>query len=110
MYTVNDFFCGCGGLGLGLQKAGFKILKAWDFDRFAVQTYRENIGDHVEQADIKELHIEDIPKATAWAFGFPCQDLSVAGKQAGIKLECTDCGEVWEVDSKHYTGVRRRQL
>lgn len=87
-----------------MQKAGFKILKAWDFDRFAVQTYRENIGDHVEQADIKELHIEDIPKATAWAFGFPCQDLSVAGKQAGIKLECTDCGEVWEVDSKHYTG------
>lgn len=52
MYTVNDFFCGCGGLGLGLQKAGFKILKAWDFDKYAVQTYRENIGDHVEQADI----------------------------------------------------------
>lgn len=48
MYTVNDFFCGCGGLGLGLQQAGFKILKAWDFDKFAVQTYRENIGDHVE--------------------------------------------------------------
>ena len=103
MYTVNDFFCGCGGLGLGLQQAGFKILKAWDFDKFAVQTYRENIGDHVEQADIKELHIEDVPKATAWAFGFPCQDLSVAGKQAGIKLECTDCGEVWEVDYKNYT-------
>lgn len=102
MYTVNDFFCGCGGLGLGLQRAGFKILKAWDFDKFAVQTYRENIGDHVEQADIKELHIEDVPKATAWAFGFPCQDLSVAGKQAGIKLECTDCGEVWEVDYKNY--------
>ena len=104
MYTVNDFFCGCGGLGLGLQKAGFKILKAWDFDKYAVQTYRENIGDHVEQADIKELHIEDIPKADAWAFGFPCQDLSVAGKQAGIKLECTDCGEVWEVAYKNYTG------
>ena len=77
-----------GGKSLG---AGFKILKAWDFDKYAVQTYRENIGDHVEQADIKELHIEDIPQATAWAFGFPCQDLSVAGKQAGIKLECTDC-------------------
>lgn len=104
MYTVNDFFCGCGGLGLGLQRVGFKILKAWDFDKYAVQTYRENIGDHVEQADIKELHIEDVPKATAWAFGFPCQDLSVAGKQAGIKLECTDCGEVWKVDYKNYAG------
>lgn len=63
MYTVNDFFCGCGGLGLGLQRAGFKILKAWDFDKYAVQTYRENIGDHVEQADIKELHIEDVPES-----------------------------------------------
>lgn len=87
-----------------MQQAGFKILKAWDFDKFAVQTYRENIGGHVEQADIKELHIEDVPKADAWAFGFPCQDLSVAGKQAGIKLECTDCGEVWEVDYKNYAG------
>lgn len=104
MYTVNDFFCGCGGLGLGLQNVGFKILKAWDFDKFAVQTYRENVGNHVEQADIKELRIEDIPKADAWAFGFPCQDLSVAGKQAGIKLMCSGCGEVWEVDYKNYTG------
>lgn len=104
MYTVNDFFCGCGGLGLGLRQAGFKILKAWDFDKYAVQTYRENISDHVEQADIRELCIEDIPKADAWAFGFPCQDISVDGKQGGIKLECTDCGEVWKVDYKHYTG------
>lgn len=103
-YTVNDFFCGCGGLGLGLQNAGFKIVGAWDFDKFAVQTYRENIGDHVVQADIQHLHIEDIPKATAWAFGFPCQDLSVAGKQAGLKLECSDCGESFEVDYQNYTG------
>lgn len=102
-YTVNDFFCGCGGLGLGLKNAGFQIVGAWDFDKYAVQTYRENIGDHVVQADIQQMHIEDVPKATVWAFGFPCQDLSVAGKQAGIKLECSDCGEVWEVDSESYT-------
>lgn len=49
MYTLNDFFCGCGGLGLGFQNAGFKIVGAWDFDKYAVATYRENVGDHVVQ-------------------------------------------------------------
>lgn len=102
MYTLNDFFCGCGGLGLGFQNAGFKIVGAWDFDKYAVDTYRENVGDHVVQADIQQMHIEDVPKADVWAFGFPCQDLSVAGKQAGIKLECSDCGTIWEVSAETY--------
>lgn len=103
MYTLNDFFCGCGGLGLGFQNARFKIVGAWDFDKYAVATYRENVGDHVVQADIQKMHIEDVPKADVWAFGFPCQDLSVAGKQAGIKLECADCGTVWEVSAETYS-------
>lgn len=103
MYTLNDFFCGCGGLGLGFQNAGFKIVGAWDFDKYAVATYRENVGDHVVQADIQKMHIEGVPKADVWAFGFPCQDLSVAGKQAGIKLECADCGTIWEVSAETYS-------
>lgn len=103
MYTLNDFFCGCGGLGLGFQNAGFKIVGAWDFNKYAVATYRENVGDHVVQADIQKMCIEDVPKADVWAFGFPCQDLSVAGKQAGIKLECADCGTVWEVSAETYS-------
>ena len=104
MYTLNDFFCGCGGLGLGFKNAGFQIVGAWDFDKFAVASYRENVGDHVVQADIQEMHIEDVPKADVWSFGFPCQDLSVAGKQAGIRLECTACGQSWEVDYQNYDG------
>lgn len=101
---VNDFFCGCGGLGLAFQEAGYEIVGAWDFDKFAVETYRENVGDHVQKADIKELHQEDIPKADVWAFGFPCQDLSVAGKQKGMILKCQDCGEVVEINPEEYTG------
>lgn len=66
MYTLNDFFCGCGGLGLGFQNAGFKIVGAWDFDKYAVATYRENVGDHVVQADIQKMCIEDVPKADVW--------------------------------------------
>ena len=101
---VNDFFCGCGGLGLAFQEAGYEIVGAWDFDRFAVETYRENVGGHVQKADIKELHQADIPQADVWAFGFPCQDLSVAGKQKGMILKCQDCGEVVEINPEEYTG------
>lgn len=95
MYTLNDFFCGCGGIGIGFQEAGFKIVGAWDFDKYAVQTYKENVGDHVVQADITKMTIGDVPKADVWAFGFPCQDLSVAGKQLGMEMACKGCGEKW---------------
>ena len=52
---VNDFFCGCGGLGLAFQAAGYEIVGAWDFDKFAVETYRENVGDHVQKADTEGI-------------------------------------------------------
>lgn len=101
---VNDFFCGCGGLGQAFKNAGFEIVGAWDFDKYAVQSYRRNIGDHVTQADIKELTYKDIPKADVWTFGFPCQDLSVAGKQRGLVLKCQDCETEIEINPEEYTG------
>jgi DNA (cytosine-5)-methyltransferase 1 len=84
VYTVNDFFCGAGGMGLGFKQAGYEILGAWDFDKYAVETYRHNVGDHVEQADVSEMTWQDLPVADVWTFGFPCQDLSYAGNRAGI--------------------------
>jgi DNA (cytosine-5)-methyltransferase 1 len=81
---TNDLFCGAGGMGLGFKQAGFDIAGAWDFDKYAVQSYTHNVGEHVKQADISEMKYEDLPQANVWTFGFPCQDLSVAGKQAGL--------------------------
>lgn len=101
---VNDFFCGCGGMGIAFKNAGYEIAGAWDFDKYAVKSYRANVGDHVQKADIKELHQADIPQADVWAFGFPCQDLSVAGKQRGMILKCEDCGEEIEINPEEYTG------
>lgn len=84
---------------MGFQDAGFTIVGAWDFDKYAVQTYKENVGDHVLQADITKMTIGDVPKADVWAFGFPCQDLSVAGNQAGMEMKCEVCGETWKFDT-----------
>ncbi len=99
---VNDFFCGCGGMGVAFKNAGFEIAGAWDFDKYAVQTYRANVGDHVRKQDIKEMTYKDVPKADVWAFGFPCQDLSVAGKQRGMVLKCEDCGEELQINPEEY--------
>lgn len=83
-YTVNDFFCGCGGMGLGFKQAGYKTLLAWDYDKFAVQSYKHNVDDIAEIKDISQVGPWDIPRALVWAFGFPCQDISIAGKGAGM--------------------------
>lgn len=101
---VNDFFCGCGGMGVGFMKAGYKIAGAWDFDKYAVQSYRHNVGDHVKQADIREMKWDDVPFAHVWAFGFLCQDLSVAGKQAGLLLKCQSCNHEFAIDPENFQG------
>lgn len=96
MMKVVDLFCGCGGMGLGFQQAGFEIVYALDFDKYAVQSYRKNVGSHVIQGDIREVKGKDIPAADVWTFGFPCQDVSVAGKQAGMEVG-TRSGLFYEV-------------
>jgi DNA (cytosine-5)-methyltransferase 1 len=40
--TCLDLFCGCGGFSLGMQRAGFKVLAAIDFNDEAVQTFKAN--------------------------------------------------------------------
>lgn len=83
-------------MGLGFQQAGFDIVYALDFDKYAVQSYRKNVGSHAIQGDIREVKGKDIPAAGVWTFGFPCQDVSVAGKQAGMEVG-TRSGLFYEV-------------
>ena len=68
---VNDFFCGCGGMGVGFLNAGYKIAGAWDFDKYAVQSYDHNVGHHVKQADIKEMTWQDVPFCSCLGFWVP---------------------------------------
>lgn len=107
-----DFFSGVGGFRMGMELAGHECVGFCEFDKFAVASYtamhtmtddeREYISTlpknkRVAEAgkeeyrhgewyanDIRRIFAEDIPKADCWCFGFPCQDISVAGKQLGF--------------------------
>lgn len=94
---VNDFFCGAGGMGLGFKNAGFQLGGAWDFDKWAVESYGNNVSPKVKQADITQMTWDEVPYADVWTFGFPCQDISVAGKQAGMVKGKTRSGLFFEV-------------
>lgn len=94
-YSVVSMFAGCGGLDFGFRggfrykgewfkKHPFEILKAYDFDAKAVETYKKNIGDHIERTDLSKLPAKDIPKADILIGGFPCQDFSSCGTHAGL--------------------------
>lgn len=107
-----DLFAGVGGFRRGMELAGHKCIGFCEYDKFAVGSYtamhlmtaaeRENIKSlpmnkrlsevlkegyrHNEwySNDIRRLRADDIPRADVWCFGFPCQDISVAGKQKGL--------------------------
>lgn len=80
-----DAFCGAGGLSLGLINAGFDICLAFDNDKKAVETYRNNLQEDVLMADAYdinlhyELNSRNIPRRDIFLFagGPPCQGFSI---------------------------------
>ena len=108
-----DFFAGIGGFRRGMELAGHECVGFCEFDKFAVASYtsmhlltdeqrkylskvpekqrfKEILKEEYRNGewfanDIRRVYAGDIPKADCWCFGFPCQDISVAGKQLGFQ-------------------------
>ena len=95
-YKVVSLFSGCGGMDLGFQgdftangeyyeSNPFEVIWANEINSAACRTYRHNIGDHIFEGDVWD-NIDNLPTSTDVIIGgFPCQDISVAGNQAGIE-------------------------
>ena len=110
--TFIDWFAGIGGFRRGMELAGHKCVGFCEFDKYAVMSYtsmhlitdsqREklsimNLKDRQKEIgkeeykngewyanDIRRVYAPDIPRADVWCFGFPCQDISIAGLQKGF--------------------------
>lgn len=82
MRTV-DLFCGCGGMSLGFEQAGFQIVGAYDFWDVAVQTYNNNFNHTAAILDLSKknaaLSVIRPLNPEVIIGGPPCQDFSSAG-------------------------------
>lgn len=85
-YDTVSLFSGIGGFDLGFSNAGFNIVWANDFDKYACETFRANISDNVVCGDINE-HLDEIPNHDILIGGFPCQPFSTLGKLKGFDDE-----------------------
>lgn len=111
--TFIDLFAGIGGFRRGMELAGHRCVGFCEYDKFAVASYmsmhlltnteREEISEIPRKRrvgilndeirirkkewyarDIRKVRADDIPKCDCWCFGFPCQDISIAGNRLGF--------------------------
>ena len=85
--TFLDFFSGVGGFRKGFELCGMVCKGHCEIDKFADRSYRA-IHDVKEDEwygeDITKTKPADLPRVNLWAGGFPCQDISVSGRQRGL--------------------------
>jgi DNA (cytosine-5)-methyltransferase 1 len=82
---VVSLFSGIGGLDKGFEDAGFDVIWANDFDKYAVQTYSANYKNKIVYGDINDILLSDIPPCDVIIGGFPCQAFSMMGDQLGFE-------------------------
>ncbi|EOP43181.1 DNA cytosine methyltransferase [Bacillus cereus] len=86
--TLISLFSGAGGMDLGFKNKEFNIIWANDFEKDAVITYKNNIGDHIVLGDITTIDSSKIPgkknEVDVVIGGFPCQGFSVANTKRSM--------------------------
>lgn len=85
--TYGSLFAGVGGIDLGLDGAGLECKFQVEIDNNCQQTLSYHWPDVPKYGDIKEVSGYDLPPVDVITFGSPCQDLSIAGKRAGLDGE-----------------------
>ena len=82
-----DLFSGIGGFALGAKWAGveFEHHFASEIEKYPAELYQKRFPDSIQLGDITKINTSTLPKGE-WIItgGFPCQDISVAGKGKGL--------------------------
>ncbi len=102
-----ELFAGIGSQAkaLKLLNANFEHYRICEFDKYAIKSYNAIHETNFETSDITQITADDLGIVDTdkycyiMTYSFPCQDLSLAGKQKGMaKGENTRSGLLWEVE------------
>ena len=86
MLRVFEAFAGYGSQSIALRNLGIEheVVAISEIDKYAIKAYEAIHGPTNNLGDICKIDPRDIPDHDLFTYSFPCQDLSVAGKQAGL--------------------------
>ena len=99
MLKVFEAFAGVGSQRMALRNLGVEheVVGICEIDKFALKSYEAIHGDCPNFGDISKIDVNDLPEMDLFTYSFPCQDLSVAGKQKGLG-EGTRSGLLYECE------------
>lgn len=80
----GSLFAGVGGFDLGFEAAGMECCFQVEWDKHCQQVLAHHWPDVPRWSDVSDVNGAELPPVDVITFGSPCQDLSVAGKRAGL--------------------------
>lgn len=101
MIKVFEVFSGIGTQRMALRNLGIEheVVAIAEIDKYALASYEAIHGDCPNLGDISRIEPNTIPDHDLFTYSFPCQDISVAGKQKGFeKCGGTRSGLLWECE------------
>ena len=85
--TFGSLFAGIGGFDLGFERAGFECRWQVEIDSYATKILEKHWPQVHRQRDIRECNASNLERVDCIIGGFPCQDISYAGRGAGLDGE-----------------------
>lgn len=87
------------------SQKGYELVNFCEFDKYATQSYCavHGVNKSLNLGDITKVDETQLKPFNMICGGSPCQDFSVAGKQAGSKWKCCDCGHEYNPLTVHYS-------
>ena len=93
---LGSLFSGIGGFELVGNWYGIEPVWASEIEDACIRITKKHFPNMKHFGDITKIHGDQIEPVDVITGGSPCQDLSVAGKQSGIRLKCDKCGTLVE--------------
>ena len=85
--TFGSLFAGIGGFDLGFERAGFECRWQVEIDNYATKILEKHWPQVHRERDIRECNASNLERVDCIIGGFPCQDISYAGRGAGLDGE-----------------------
>lgn len=101
MIRVFEAFAGIGTQAMALKRIGvdYEVVGISEVDKFALKSYEEIHGKVNNYGDISKIDSDKLPDFDLFTYSFPCQDISMAGKQAGFDKDSgTRSSLLWECE------------